>query len=79
MHAISSTFVTRGDNATRRVNFPEIFGSFSAAALSNLYFPAQERGSNLVLINGFGNLGGDMLDNILREFVFNRLTTLAKH
>lgn len=79
MHAISSTFVTRGDNASRRVNFPEILGSFSAAALSNAYFPANERGANLVLINGFGNLGGDMLDNILREFVFNRLTTHAKH
>lgn len=79
IHALASTFVTRGDKATRRVNFPEILGSFSAAALSNAYFPAQERGANLVLINGFGNLGGDMLDNILREFVFNRLTTRAKH
>jgi Carboxypeptidase regulatory-like domain len=78
-HAIASTFVTRGDDAKRRVNFPEILGAFSAAALSNAYFPANERGANLVLVNGFGDLGGDILDNLLREFVLNRLTTRAKH
>ena len=78
-HAIASTLVTRGDNQTRKVNYPEILGSFSSAALSNIYFPAQERGLNLVLINGFGDLGGDMLDNLIREFVLNRLTTRAKH
>jgi hypothetical protein len=77
-HAILTTFVTRGDNGSRRVNFPEILGVFSAAALSNAYFPAQERGINLVLINGFGDIGGDMLDNLVREFVLNRFTTRAK-
>jgi hypothetical protein len=79
LHAISSTFATRGDNGTRKVNFPEILGGFSAAALSNAYFPAKERGVNLVLINGFGDLGGDMLDNLIREFVLNHLTTRSKH
>jgi Carboxypeptidase regulatory-like domain len=78
-HAIASTFVTRGDNGTHKANFPEILGGFSSAALSNAYFPAQERGVNLVLINGFGDLGGDMLDNLIREFVLDRLTTRAKH
>ncbi len=77
-HAIVTTFVTRGDNGSRRVNFPEILGVFSAAALSNAYFPAQERGVSLVLINGFGDLGADMLDNLVREFVLNRFTRRAK-
>jgi len=31
-HAIASTFVTRGDNRSRKVNYPEILGAFSAAA-----------------------------------------------
>lgn len=78
LHAIASTFVTRGDNGSQKVNFPEILGDFSAAALSNAYFPAKERGVNLVLVNGFGDVGGDMLDNLIREFVLNRLTTRAK-
>jgi len=77
-HAIASTFVTRADNGSRKVNFAEILGGFSAAALSNVYFPSNERGVNLVLVNGFGGLGGNMLDNLIREFVLNRLTTRAK-
>lgn len=79
MHAVTSTFVTRGDNGKRRINFPEILGELSAAALSNAYFPEQERGVHLVLINGLGGLGGNMLDNVLREFLLNRITTRAKH
>ncbi len=78
-HAIASTFVTRGDSGSQTVNFAEILGDFSAAALSNAYFPAKERGANLVLINGFGGLGGNMLNNLFREFVLDRLTTRAKH
>jgi hypothetical protein len=78
-HALSSTFVTRGDDGSRKINFPELLGGFSAAALSNAYFPSQERGVSLVLINGFGDLGGDMLDNLIREFVLNHLTSRAKH
>jgi hypothetical protein len=79
MHAVTSTIVTRGDNGSRRINFPEILGGFSAAALSNAYFPADERGFNLVLVNGFAGLGGNMLDNLIREFVLNRFTSRAKH
>jgi hypothetical protein len=78
-HAIASTFMTRGDDGSRKVNFSEILGDFSAAGLSNLYYPEQERGMNLVLINGFSALGGDMLDNLLREFVVNHITSRAKH
>jgi hypothetical protein len=78
-HAIASTFVTRGDDGSRKVNFPEILGDFSAAALSNAYFPASERGGSLVLINGFGDLGGSMMGNLIREFVLNHLTTRARH
>lgn len=77
-HAIGSTFVTRGDNGGRRINFPEILGDFGSAALSNAYYPAQERGGSLVLINGFGDLGGDILDNLFREFVLNRWTSRAR-
>lgn len=78
MHAITSTFLTRGDDGRRRVNFPEILGGLSAAAISNVYYPAQERGSHLVLINGFSIVGGNMMDNLIREFVINRVTTRAR-
>jgi hypothetical protein len=80
LHAIASTFMTRGDNGSRKLNYSEVLGSVSAAALSNAYFPAQERGANLVLINGLGGLGGNMVDNLIREFILGRLTTrVGKH
>ena len=78
VHAITTTFVTRSDDGSRKVNFPEIVGALSSAALSNAYYPEQERGVSLVLINGFGDLGGNMMDNLIREFVLNHLTTRAK-
>ncbi|HUY94376.1 MAG TPA: carboxypeptidase-like regulatory domain-containing protein, partial [Terracidiphilus sp.] len=77
-HAIGSTFLTRGDDGKRRINFAEILGSFSSAALSEAYFPAQERGGSLVMINGFGDLGGDAVDNLIREFLLGRMTSRAK-
>lgn len=77
IHAIASTWITRGDDGSERFNYPELFGDFSSASLSNAYFPASERGASLVLINGFGDLGGNMLSNLLREFVLNRVTTHA--
>lgn len=76
-HAIVSTFVTRGDNGRRKVNYSELLGKFSAAALSNAYFPEQERGGRLVLINGFADLGGTLLDNLFREFILSRMTSRA--
>jgi len=78
LHAVTSTWVTRGDDGRRRVNFPQILGGLSAAALSNAYFPSKERGINLVLINGLGDLGGNMVDNLIREFLLSRVTTRAK-
>jgi hypothetical protein len=77
LHAVTSTFVTRGDDGSRKINFPQILGGLSAAALSNAYFPEKERGAQLVLINGFGDLGGNMIDNLIREFLLNRITTRA--
>jgi len=78
LHAVSSTFVTRSDSGARRINFSQILGEFAASGLSNAYFPAKERGVSLVLVNGFAGLGGNMLDNLLREFVLNHLTSRAK-
>jgi hypothetical protein len=77
-HAVASTFLTRGDDGKRKINFAEILGSFSSAALSEAYFPAQERGGSLLVINGFGDLGGDAVDNLIREFLLARMTSRAK-
>jgi hypothetical protein len=78
LHEVASTWVRRGDNGNRRIDFPQILGGLSAAALSNAHLPSQERGVNLVLINGLGDLGGNIVDNLIREFLLSRISTRAK-
>jgi hypothetical protein len=77
-HAVSSTFVTRTDSGGHRFNYSEVLGDLSAGALANAYYPAEERGVHVFLINGFGDIAGDAIDNLFREFVFNKVTRRAK-
>lgn len=77
-HAVSSTFITRGDDGSRKINFSTILGELGSGALSNLYFPENERGARLVYINGFSDIAANAFDNLIREFVLNRFTSRAK-
>jgi hypothetical protein len=43
-YAITRTFITKNDRGTNEFNISEIAGNASEAALSNLYYPAAERG-----------------------------------
>lgn len=74
-YAISSAFITRGDNGHLEPNYSAILGNFSAAAISNFYYPAEERGASLFLLNGLADTGADATLNLMREFILNRLTS----
>lgn len=76
-YAISSTFIARGDNGHLEPNYSDILGDFSAAAISNLYYPPAERGGSLVLFNGLADVGADATLNLMREFIINHLTSHA--
>ena len=77
-HAVGSTFFTRSDQGGHRFNYSEILGDLSAAALAEAYYPSQERGASVFLVNGFGAIGGNMVSNLFREFVFGKLTRRAR-
>lgn len=79
LYAISSTFVARGDDGHLEPNYSGILGSFSAAAISNLYYPPAERGGSLVLFNGLADIGAHATLNLMREFVLKHLTSRAKN
>lgn len=78
LHAMGSTFVTRSDRGGHRFNYSEVLGDLSAAALAEAYYPPRERGPSVFVVNGFGAIGGNMVDNLFREFLFNNLTRRAK-
>ncbi len=75
LYAISAAFVTRGDNGRWEPNYSHLLGSFSAAAISNLYYPRSDRGASLVLLNGLASTGGDIVANIIREFILKGITS----
>jgi hypothetical protein len=75
LYAISAAVVARGDNGHWEPNYSGVLGSFSAAAISNLYYPASDRGASLVLFNGLAEIGATAGANLVREFVLKRFTS----
>ena len=78
LHALSSPFLCRGDNGKLQPNYSSLGGDLGSAALSNLYYPASNRGSGLVFSNFFLTTGERMLSSMLQEFVIGRLTPRRK-
>jgi hypothetical protein len=76
LHAALSTIVCKGDNGKNQANVSNVLGNFISGAISNAYYPANERGVGLTLENGatvtaFGAVGGQVLEfapDILRHF-----------
>jgi hypothetical protein len=67
IHAALSTVVCHGDNGKNQLNISNVLGNYISGAISNAYYPADERGMALTLENGtsvtlFGALGGQILE-----------------
>jgi hypothetical protein len=75
LHAIGSAFFTRGDNGNTEFNYSYVLGDMCSGALSNLYYPAANRGAHLVFSNAAVGLAGRVGGNILREFLPKHSTT----
>jgi len=74
-YAISAAVIARGDDGRWKPNYSHLLGNFSAAGISNLYYPASDRGASLVLFNGLAATASTAFSNVLREFVFKRATS----
>jgi Carboxypeptidase regulatory-like domain len=77
LYAISAAVIARGDDGRWKPNYSHVLGNFSAAGISNLYYPPSDRGASLVLFNGLAATGATAFSNVLREFVFKRVTSHA--
>jgi len=75
LYAISAAVMTRSDNGQWKPNYSLVLGNFSAAAISNLYYPAADRGASLVLLNGLADTGANMVSNLIREFLLKGVTS----
>jgi hypothetical protein len=77
-HAISSTFITRGDDGSRQPNYSTIGGDVASAAIANAYYPASDRGPGRVFGNVLINSGERALANLAQEFVLRKITSKPK-
>lgn len=76
LHAALSTVVCKGDNGKTQVNVSNVLGNYISGAISNAYYPANERGVGLTIENGtavtlYGAAGGQILEfapDVIRYF-----------
>jgi hypothetical protein len=77
VYAFTRIFITRTDSGHRLFNFPEFAGNATAIAISNLYYPAANRGFSASANNWGVQMGIDAFGNELKEFwpdIHRRLT-----
>jgi hypothetical protein len=67
-YAITRTVITKNDRGTNEFNLSEIGGNASEAALSNLYYPASERGFANTATNFATQTVITAFANVLKEF-----------
>ena len=75
LYAISAAVIAKGDNGRWQPSYSRMLGHFSAAAISNLYYPSSDRGASLVVLNGLAGIGGNAVSNLIREFILKRFTS----
>jgi hypothetical protein len=75
IHAVGSAFFTRSDSGHTQPNYSYVLGEMCSGALSNLYYPAANRGAHLVFSTAAVDLAGRMGGNIFREFLPKHMTT----
>jgi len=78
LHAISAPFVAKGDNGRWQFNYSSIGGDLSSSALSNLYYPPENRGPGLLFSNAAIITGGRIANALAQEFILHKFTSKAK-
>jgi len=78
-YAIGTSVITRGDNGKWQPGYAAVLGDFASGAISNLYYPAQNRnGAELTIENGFLAIASNAAGNLLQEFVLKKISTGVK-
>jgi hypothetical protein len=83
-YAIGTTFWCKNDNGGRGPNYSNLLGNIAAGGISNLYYPASDRGVGLTFERGAvvtaeGAIGGvfeEFWPDIARKVLKNRMTKL---
>jgi len=78
-YALSRAVVRKGDNGRWQPDYSRVLGSLASGALSNLYYPEEDRRTaRLTFENTAIGIGGAAIGNLFQEFLFRRLTTHSR-
>jgi hypothetical protein len=78
LHALSIPIICKGDNGHTQLNISSIGGDLASGALSELYYPAVNRGPGLLLTSTLSVTAVRFVNALLQEFVYGTLTTHPK-
>ncbi|HLZ13047.1 MAG TPA: carboxypeptidase-like regulatory domain-containing protein [Candidatus Acidoferrum sp.] len=77
LYALANSVITKGDNGKWQPNYSGLMGSMAAGGISNLYYPASDRGAGLTFENVAITIAAGSAANILQEFLIRKLTPNA--
>jgi hypothetical protein len=79
-YALSTAFISKGDNGKWQPAYASIAANFSAGALSNLYYaPSDRKGAQLTVDNALIGIGGVAVGHLFQEFLFDKVNSHRKH
>ncbi|HTX42329.1 MAG TPA: carboxypeptidase-like regulatory domain-containing protein [Acidobacteriaceae bacterium] len=73
-YAIATVFICKGDNGKWQPNYSFLAGDFASGAISNLYYPQQQRGWQTTIDTSLVNVAWGAVDALAEEFVLKRFT-----
>ena len=71
-HAIRNPFVCKGDNGQWQPNYSSLGGYLASGAIANTYYPTSNRGPGLVFSTTGVDIGADIANAIIQEFLVHR-------
>jgi uncharacterized membrane protein YeaQ/YmgE (transglycosylase-associated protein family) len=75
-YALSRSVTGKGDDGRWQPNYSGILGSLAAGAISNLYYPKEDRrGARLTLQNTALGIAGSAVGHVTQEFLYARFTS----
>ena len=75
LYALANSVICKGDNGHWQPNYSSILGNLAAGAISNLYYPANDRdGVGLTFEGGAIGIGANAGANLIQEFFIRKLT-----
>ena len=77
LYALANAVICKGDNGRWQPNYSNMLGSLAAGGLSNVYYPASNRGVALTFENALIGIGGTGFGAVVEEFFLHKVTSHA--